>query len=290
MKKITTLLLFSFFGLGVYAQTESQQYTQVINNLGWVNPSYYGLTDVVNAGVMYRKQWEGFEKAPKSVGFDVNAPFRKIGFGFGLQGNFESIGLHKNNMLALNANTGVKLSENSRLLFGLSAGVLMKRYDLGADANIGSGTGMEVAGDYNHDFFTAGFGLTYAWKDLRVGASGSLLLRNKEQGDTGYNVYGFAEYNFRITESWGIRPVALYSYNNDLEGYADAGVIGSFRKWVDAGVSYRTTGSVNILAQLNILEYFSIGYSYDISVEKVSNLNNGSHEISLRVFPGRFGK
>ena len=78
-----------------YAQTEIS-YSQLIKNPVWINPAVQGLHKGVSLDLAYRRQWEGFEGAPKTMGFNLNNSFDKIHLGIGVDGHFEEVGLRKN--------------------------------------------------------------------------------------------------------------------------------------------------------------------------------------------------
>ena len=52
---------------GLFAQSEFQ-YAQVVNNLGWVNPSYYGMSRDITGTFVYANRLDG---QLTSEGFDI---------------------------------------------------------------------------------------------------------------------------------------------------------------------------------------------------------------------------
>jgi hypothetical protein len=86
--------------------------------------------------------------------------------------------------------------------------------------------------------------------------------------------------------------------NLDLTGYL------VFNKIVWVGTSYRTgitafsktnlqssvdnSDAIAAIAQFYINDHFRIGYSFDFTLSKLANYQNGTHEISLNIsFPGK---
>lgn len=280
MKRII-ILHFCLFctTLSLYAQTEVV-FSQRINNFGMMNPSYFNTESSLSAGLYYRNQWSGFEGAPQAIAFNAHGKLPKTGLGLGITGNFEEIGYRKNTFIGVVGDYGVRLSGTSRLMFGICLGGDMKRYSL-SDANWGT----ENNGDYlNEDFnktcFTASYGLTWQYRGLYVGASHFLTLRDKEGNHSVFNAH--AEYNWDINKNWSLRPLALYTDDNDWGDFFEFGAVGHFRDQTGLGVTYRVDRCVTLLAEVGILPYLSVAYSYDINAGKLNNISNGSHEIGLR--------
>jgi type IX secretion system PorP/SprF family membrane protein len=100
MKKILLLLLIVISGVTVFAQ-QDPLYSQYMMNPFIINPAYSGMTTDLNASVMYRKQWAGFEGSP--VTFNANAHMALSGnkMGAGLIVLQDQIGTDKQRRLQL---------------------------------------------------------------------------------------------------------------------------------------------------------------------------------------------
>jgi hypothetical protein len=49
-----------------------------------------------------------------------------------------------------------------------------------------------------------------------------------------------------------------------------------------AGLTYRTSDAIAIMLGLILLTNLTIGYSYDITLSKLSSVSRGSHEVLLK--------
>ena len=48
-----------------------------------------------------------------------------------------------------------------------------------------------------------------------------------------------------------------------------------------AGLTYRTSDAVAVMLGFNPFPNFTVGYSYDLTLNKLSSISRGSHEILL---------
>lgn len=263
-----------------YAQTEIS-YSQIIKNPVWVNPAVQGLQKGVSLDLAYRRQWDGFDGAPKTVGFNLNNSFDKIHLGVGIDGHFEEVGLRKNRRFAINLNTEVRLSRNSFLMFGLSGGMDMRRYKSFGETDLEEDFS-QYRSEFERESFVGGFGLAYRWKGLLAGASGNLTLLKKDEVSNMTAAYVHARYRFDVGKRWTVSPMALYAYNNYFEEYGEFGVLGGYNDWIEAGASYRFNRFVSVMIDLKVHDFFSIGYNYNINTGDTYDMSNGTHEFALR--------
>lgn len=271
-----------------YAQTEIS-YSQIIKNPVWINPAVQGLHKGVSLDLAYRRQWDGFEGAPKTIGFNVNNSFDKIHLGVGVDGHFEEIGLRKNRRFGINLNTEVRLTQGSFLMFGLSGGMDLRRYKSFGEATAEDDFS-QYRSEYERESFVGGFGLAYRWKGLLVGASGNITVLKKDDVSNMTAAYVHARYRFDLGKHWMVSPMALYSYNNYFEEYEEIGVLGGYTEWIEAGVSYRFNRWVSVMVDIKIADFLSIGYNYNINTGDTSDISNGSHEFGLRFAFNKKGK
>lgn len=280
MKKFAIIIATLLLAGAGYAQTEIP-YSQIIKNPLWVNPAYQGMNKGVTLDLAYKRQWQGFDGAPNTLGFNVHNSFDKIHLGIGIDGHFEEVGYRNNNKIGLNLNTQVRLSRRSYLMFGLSGGVDMRRYKSFGEA-VSDIDVSQYQHAYDKESFVGGFGLLYQWRDLKIGASGSMTFLKSDDVSNMVNVYANASYDFHIAKTWNIRPMAMYAYSNYWDSYGEIGVMGGYDRILEAGVAYRFDRCVTILADLKITKFLTIGYSYDINTGDLADLSSGSHEFGLK--------
>lgn len=272
--------------IGLFAQSDFQ-YAQVVNNLGWVNPSYYGISRDITGTFVYANRLSG---QMNSKAFDIHGGLPYQHLGFGVQGDFNDYGLRKQSIIGVDANVDLKLSCNSYLLFGMFAGYDLWRYDqsgvindVGTDPNLYTGNLQEN----NTNNFITSFGLTYMYKGFRLGSSFRWNLRNKEYVDNKnlLTYYGHIEYDIMINKLM-IRPLGLLMWNQELGANADLGIMFAYNKVFTIGALYRGTNtlkpkSLAVLADLTIAKSATLFLDYEFGLSSLSSIRN-SWEIGLR--------
>lgn len=276
MKKYIFLILWSgLFSISVEAQNGTT-FSQLSNSLEFINPSYAALSKTIDGAIIHRNQWSGVEGAPQLVGLNFRMPFEKA-IGLGIKGNYEKSGLRNNTQIGIHADIDIRLGREMWLLFGLQAGMEMLRYRLG-EAIVENGTVLE--GKYNKNNFIGGYGLTYVWKGLVVGAAHHITFRDEKNQD---NIYLHGEYRIQLAEKWRLRPVVLYNYNNDWKNWVEPGLFCTYNELVTVGVSDRIDRQVTCYAELQLLKKVRLSYSYDISTGDLKDFADSSHEIGIKV-------
>lgn len=274
IKKIVLINIISWMAAIASAQISSQN-LEIAAHPELVNPSYEGGQQGISALILYGEKWSGFKGAPKTTGFNARYGFNEF-VGIGLKGDFEKAGHRNSNIVGLSTDVNIRLSHRSYLALGLNLGMEMWHYSL-EDA-ITADQGMLIE-DYDRNNFIGGFGLTYRWRDLAIGAS-SYVSFYKEESNMA-RAYLTASYDVRLMQNWYIRPLALYSYNNKYDDFWEAGAMAGYRHLAGVGVTYRQDQGVNIMANVEIVKMLTLGACYAISTGKVADFSKKSFEISL---------
>jgi len=287
MKKINLFILLMISStVGLFAQSDFQ-YAQVVNNLGWVNPSYYGMSRDITGTFVYANRLDG---QMNSEAFDIHGGLPYQHLGFGIQGDFNDFGLRKQSIVGVDANVDLKVSCNSYILFGIFAGYDLWRYDesgaindVGVDPNLYTG----YLPNYNTDNFMTSFGATYVYKGFRLGSSLRWNIRNKEtvSDKNLLTYYGHAEYEFLVNK-FAIRPLAIYMWNEEAGVNADLGVMVGYNRICNIGLLYRGTTylkpkSFAVLADLTIAKFTTLYFDYEFGTTSFSNIRP-SWELGLR--------
>lgn len=260
---------------GAFAQTESPS-SQLLVQPRLINPSYGANLQRIEGSLLYKNQWSGFDGAPQIINFNARVPVKKL-FGLGLLGNYEKSGFRKNTLIGLTADVDIRLGHESWLNFGLHLGAGMKRFDL---SHAVSEVGEVIGENFDQNYFVGGYGLSWVWKNLEIGASNYISFLGEEEGEM-YNVYVHGEYRLHFGNKWVLRPVVLYSYNNQWKNWVEPGVFCSYNNWLTLGVSDRIDEHVTFTVLLRIIDHLSLSYSYDVNTGNVRKLASSSHEVGL---------
>ncbi len=247
----------------------------------------------MNVVLMNRNQWTGLEGAPVTTVAGADAALNLFGkkFGVGLEVMNDDIGFFNNLMIRLSFARRYLLGEGE-LGIGISTGILSQSFD---------GSGVVIPESDYHDpndpqiptekisGFTPDFGLGafYQGPNWYAGAGIQHLFAPEPNFQDEFYVY--VHRSLFLTGGYLIN---LEERNFDLEPsiffrqgggswQADLNVNLHFREKYWAGLTYRYQDAVVLLAGLNLKNGIRAGYSYDITISKLSNSSSGSHEIMI---------
>jgi len=292
-KPISFLFLVFIFKLAAYGQQDPQYTNYMFYKLG-VNPGFAGAENAINGLLLNRYQWQGFEGAPKTLVFSVDATLNMLGApgGIGLNVVSDQLGFEKNTQV--NVNYAYKtLTSIGNLGIGVSLGVVNKsingEWEIPED-NFGIYTqpGSDPAipqGEVSQVALDAGFGLYLSTNKYFLGASVSHLNQAEIKFDenvTTYMVRHFyfsGGYNIKLSDPlFELRPTFLLK--SDLAGWQldlNTNVVFDERFW--GGISYRIQDAVAILFGMEMESGLRFGYSFDLVTSSIRHYGFGSHEI-----------
>lgn len=284
------------------------QFTQYIFNSLSVNPAYAGYKEDWYAQGVYRTQWEGLSGAPKTMQFSVDGivdPATK-NMGLGLLVASDKLGPLTYTSAYANYAYRLRLDAQNtkRLSFGLGVGVTNEGLD-----------GVKLTGLDKTDLLMplgrettllpdARAGVYLSTPKFYVGASLMNLFEDLVGGKSAYNLnykrhlYLMAGMLNELSEDVKLRPSILLK--DDFRGPSSVDLNAMFifmdKLWL--GGSYRTglkvfnrtysddlnldhNNAASAVAQFHVNNSFRIGYSYDFMTNGLSNVQNGSHEITV---------
>jgi type IX secretion system PorP/SprF family membrane protein len=293
---------------------QTVQFSQYVFNGLAVNPAYAGYKEDWTVNLDSRLQWSGFPGAPQTGTMSVDGAVNpdNDNMGLGLIATYDRLG--PENITSIYANYSYRLrldeEDTKRLCFGIGFGA--EQYQLNGaefnptdagDADVPTGTESRLTPD-------ARFGIYYYSPNLYVGASVFNLLAQNIDNVTSNTplikpdrtVYLTAGGMVPLSETIEFKP--SFMIKEDFTGPTNLDMTAylAFNKLIWFGVSYSTgvsiwnksnlqndledADAVSTVAQFYINDHFRVGYSYDFTVSKLGNYQNGSNEISLTIsFP-----
>jgi type IX secretion system PorP/SprF family membrane protein len=185
----------------------------------------------------------------------------------------------------------IKISEKSKLSFGLQAGVtnFVARYSelTSKDPNDPNISQTDVSG-YSPSF---GAGLYYYSEKFYLGLSSPFLVNNLLKSQQISNNFRLTSTYFltsgvvlKLSDAIKVKPSTLIKYTSGAPLQIDLNANFLLQDVLWLGASLRNFSSVNFLVQFNVNEQLRIGYDYDMNLNKVSTLYRGSHEIMINYF------
>lgn len=288
------LLLILFAVLGLWNQSSGQTdpvSSYYMFNQMMFNPGSAGSSGMVCATAMNRQQWVGFEGAPVTTSFHVNAavnPF-KIRSGVGLTIINDKTGFDIDNTISLSyayiADVG-----SGRLGIGMSMGVINK--SISPSWNIPSGdifvppSGDPLIPDSKESFisFDMGLGIHYTAATWYAGASVTHLNEPKIKYTTGTpfiprQYYATAGYYITLRNpSYELIP-SLFAYSDGRVVQFTLSSLVRYNKKVWGGVSYRAGDALVGILGIELYNGVRIGYAYDFPLSDIRKGTSGSHEF-----------
>ncbi len=273
------------------------QFSQNMFNHLTNNPGFAGTSGMVNLSAISRQQWMGFEGAPKTTVFGADAAVNlfKQESGVGLIIGNDEIGPFKNLFVDFSYAYRIDILEGS-LGIGLSLGFLNQTLDGTTLDPLGGGDGntyhskddpaipqTEVSGMA----FDMGFGAFYDHTKYYVGFSVNHLNKPAPNFDDEFQTYLKQTFflNGGIRYKLKNHPVVLVPsmfLKTDLAGLQiDVNVNAVVKDKYWGGITYRHQDAIVLLAGLELLNGLKFGYSYDITLSKLSTYSSGTHEIMV---------
>lgn len=283
---ILGVLLLGFHPV-LYAQ-QDPVFNQYMNNLLTIQPAYAGMSGYVNATVISRIQWVGFDGAPNTNTVTIQGPFKKYNVGVGFSLITDRFGPVRQTGMYADYAFRVLLEDDQYISFGIKGG--FNRYEaLLSDLGVHDPNDPVTAFDINKEYLP-NFGVGFMWHadNFFLGASVPKIFKNKinsESGATVYqeelNFYAMGGYVLDVTEIVKFKPTVLARWSQLTPAIVDisANLLISERVWI--GATYRVQNSFGLLFQVYVNSGVKIGYAYDLTTFRPSQFNAGTHEFML---------
>ena len=291
MKRILTILVLFILSMHVQAQ-QWPLYSQYMFNQFILNPAVAGSDERIPIVATVRRQWTGIQDAPvtqsisahaytgKYMGLGINffnevaGPSRRTGmsfsaarhfmvnkandtwFSFGLSGIFYQFGFDPNKLHFDQPNDPViTTAAISKFIPDAAAGVYL----------------------YNSQYFV-GFSAQHLFQ-----TSVNLFdTQDKNYNPASRVFFLTAGYEFVVSDNLSIQPSMLVRKIFAAPYQIDLNVKATIANHFTAGVSYRSSDAVVLIAGVNIPNVF-LGYSYDITLNPLKSYSKGTHELYLIV-------
>jgi type IX secretion system PorP/SprF family membrane protein len=255
-----------------------------------INPAYAGSMEALSIELCARKQWVGFEGAPRTLTLSMHSPLRNKKVNLGIIVMSDKYGSNQETGFLLNYAYRMKLGRG-KLSLGLAAGGSVLTSDVDAIRFIDPGDLMlqEVArSSFLPEFSVGGY---YRSDHYYIGLSMPLFLTHSfDQGNGKYNL-GLSMaaanyllvggYLFSLSEGFELLPSVLIRSNPANNTQLDLNITAIYREKIWLGATIRTNGNLTTILQIRVNPQFRIGYSYGYEISDLSNYQQGSHEVIL---------
>lgn len=263
------------------------------------NPAVLGTYSEINLFGLYRLQWYGIPNAPKTFYFTLGSPLKISGDTYYLGLNFmkDDAGIFSNQNVYLQGAYKFKLYDGD-LFVGANLGFVNQTVHGDSVRKIESDY-HDIAGDnaipkqsVNDMAFDLGLGALYRYKKFNANLSflhllePSLQLDDYAQSYIPRMMYLSSGYQMSLPNSrYQFKPSFLFksdfvSYQIDLSAFLER----DEKYW--GGLSWRYQDAVVFFVGINLSQGFNLGFSYDLSTNKIIANSAGSFELFMRY---RFG-
>lgn len=298
--KIRYILVILLFAMS-YSIVDCQQaigYSQLKFNKFQFNPAYGGMESSLSITALNRNQWSSLQGRPVTQHVNAHLPFYMLNGALGIVLENENIGAFRQSQFGLSYNF---VGETPYGLFsvGLRAGLHQYSIDgssLTTPEGIYEGTTIDHADPllvanvatgilprftlgvyYAGDIFEGGISVSdFTSSSARVG---NFNLKQK------MNVTGYLEMDVFINDFLNIYP-SLFVQSDVTQTQATAQVYARIDRRYYAGLGVRgysknALDAIIITGGIQFSKHYRLTYSYDLSLNGIKNVNDGTHEFML---------
>ncbi|QZT35880.1 type IX secretion system membrane protein PorP/SprF [Halosquirtibacter xylanolyticus] len=280
-------LVLNIITIFVARAQQDPQYSQYMFNMLTINPAAAGEDRFIDAYMLNRIQWSGFDGAPRSTDAGISAQLPLLGKmdGVGLNFSSDKIGYYQNVTVKLDYSYGMVVGSGD-LRLGLSLGILNKQFKpQWKDPNFGDDPAIPTV-DIASVAFDLGGGVYYKHKYYYLAASISHINQAKfptEGNDLFVNRHYYFSAGGNLSSQWKdviLHPSILYKYDG-VVWQLDMTAMATYKHRYWGGITYRLDDAIVVLGGIELRNGLRIGYSYDISTSSLSSYSSGSHEVYL---------
>ena len=264
-------------------------YSQYMFNPFAINPAYAGSRDAVNIVVVNRSQWVGLDGAPNTQTISGHVPMDKNNIAWGFNISRDKLGPTSNLLAAATAAYQLRLYQGT-LTFGLRGGIYNSVVDHGQLLFREDDDILDNKERLSAIVPTFDFGLYYYTERFYVGLSSNHItkhrfnyssLPNNQAYFLARHTFLAAGYVFEVNRDILLKPSVLLKHGGGLAFNADVNVNALFKELFWLGIGLRNLSSLNFLVDFNVTDYLRVGYSYDMTLNKLKSYSYGSHEIII---------
>jgi len=243
---------------------------------------------------LYRNQWDKVNGAPNSAILNVEANLNRFfPGGLGLSLYHDAIGFARQNNALLNYSFPIEIG-NAGVL-GLGVGVGIMNYGMNPDwvppmtmndptlptEFAATNLDMNFGAYFKGNDYYVGVSSTHLSESLleqSVAVSGATLTQSYQ---TARHYYLMGGYKMRNVGGGDIDGNLLV--RTDLVKFsADINARYIYQDKYYGGLTFRTSDAIALMLGYKPLKDLTVGYSYDITVNKLSTISRGSHELLVK--------
>ncbi|MBK9286668.1 MAG: type IX secretion system membrane protein PorP/SprF [Flavobacteriales bacterium] len=295
MKKLLLLI-----GLVIGSRATAQQisqYTQYVFNHFSINPGVAGSKDCLDVRLGYRRQWVGFENAPVTAWASLHGvikpkgkPYQQNRHGVGAFVEADDTGPIGYTQFLLAYAYHIQMNKDSYMSLGFFGGMKQFKLDV-SDLTLNN---------YNDPILDAKRstmiypvitpGIWFYSKSGWAGLSIHQVLGNRitdvgEDSRLARQFLASAGYRYRFSKTFSMVPSTLLKLGPATPLAFDINAMFEYKKRLGFGIGYRNQDAVSFMIKLPFLNYFTLGYSYDVTTSRLRVASSNTHEVILAIYP-----
>ncbi len=286
------IIVFAFILLSF--DSWSQQlplYSNYNFNMFGINPAVAGSNSCVDVRIGHRKQWLGFEGEPTTNFVGAHGAFGKKRY------TFHGAGIYLENDVAgpieRNSVSGayayhIKVNRKNMLSMGLSLGLTNIQLDEG-QLNVQDFMDPLLAGSQAQTVFPQiGIGLWYQNSDRFIGLSvknvnQSPLSEIGEDSRLRRHTFFTAGKSIAVDKQLFFKPSVNIRHVSGSPLAADVNLLFDYNDLFEFGASFRGGHGISGMVKVAFLRYFTLGYAYDMTLNKLRLGARNTHEVMLGI-------
>ncbi|MBL4623950.1 MAG: type IX secretion system membrane protein PorP/SprF [Flavobacteriales bacterium] len=286
MKRLVYISVFILLSQLGFAQQDAL-YSQYMHNPFMYNPAYAGSRNTLSGTISSRKQWKFIPGNPKTYSLNFHSPIKNEKMAIGINILSDALGPQKN--LAMLATYAYHLKFRAGILsLGLRAGVYSYRLDR-SQLNFRDQRDTHISANMSSKTLpTFDFGAYYYTKSFYAGvavahiAPVNINYTNNYEMRLNRHYYVHMGKAFRITDYFLVKPSTLVRIVPGAPVNYDLTLMMLFQKVFWFGTSYRSSGDLILIFEVNIGDFMRVGHANDfLSLAKVGS--GGTNEIFIGV-------
>ena len=289
MKRNSLVVLLLIIMSGNISAQQDKLLTHFMYDKMSLNPGETGIDEGICGVMMYRNQWDKVNGAPNSVLLNVEANMNRFfPGGLGVSFYHDEIGFNKQNNVLLNYSYPLQINGVGTL--GLGVGVGLMNFSMSPEwvppTTLNDGT-LPTAYSANNLDLNFGVYLKGA-SDYYVGLSSTHLSQARFSGGTNVTTFD-SKRHYYLMGGKTFRSIGPGDIETNLLVRTDlvkvSADINARYLWKDiayGGLTYRTSDAIAIMLGYSPIKNLTVGYSYDVSINKLSSVSRGSHEIMVK--------
>lgn len=285
---LRTLLITLVIGLSTFGQQEKLLSHFIFDKMS-INPGAtgMGMLNGICATAIYRNQWDQVNGAPNSAVFNIESNLsRYFPSAIGISFYHDAIGFARQNNAVLNYSYHLPMGDG---MLGLGVGIGIVSYGMNPTWVVPDDPlDPSLPQAITESTIDANFGVYYLSNNNWYFGISSVHLPastlDQLNFSTARHYYGLGGYRQR--KAFGIDKMDL-DYNllvrsDIVKMSADLNARVIWNNQFYGGLTMRPSDAIAIMGGLQMNSNFTFGYSYDITINKLSSISKGSHELFVK--------